>query len=206
MISVEDMALEETKLVVPEGTGNIISSFLRQWACRGEASWQIIGYYLTDKANSFGLTGGVHYSSLEVLKGKFFIDGEMHPTVQPDVSGDKPLARVVTFEAKQDMYVAENMRIQGLGHLGLNTIKVALYHGFGVRKVEQNYTVIESLVGNDVRDFIVLPSKHGVTDTFTFSVSSEGYGTDIITVRATKGSLQRAVKTACSCLNGLTIK
>lgn len=189
MVTEEDN-LEVSNLVVDAGLGQIIGSFLRQMACRGEPNWQIIGYKLTPKSEGFGITGGHHFSYLEVLKGKLVIENgktEAEPFV-------------ATFSKQGSDYIFQDMKIVGLGHLTLPTIDVALYYGFGLHSVEDNYEIVSRIAESDVNNFIILPSVHGDTCVFTYTVTSEELGRETICIRASKGAVERSLKHASSCL------
>lgn len=200
------MSLEKHDIVVEAGVGYILGSFLRQWAARADPTWEAIGYRIAPRSTGFGLSGDQQYSVLEVLKGKLVVEpGVELPHSATGADGMTPLPAIMTFDKSGDCFVNGPLKITGLSHLNIQTIEVAIIYGRGTRPSEENYRILEEVLGSSVRDFIVIPSNHGETCEFKFTVTSDELSHDVIHIQATPGSLKRAIKSASNCLTAVAI-
>lgn len=194
-MSVKD--LERTNFVVCAGMGHLIGNTIRQFAMRGTHSWQVAAYKVGTREGSFGFSGGLSFSCLDLLRGVLVCSDE----------GSAGAEKVCKFELSGDRYVAQGtsgeMYIENLGNLGLQSIQVCLVCASGSRTAEQNYEVAKRLFGASSNDFYAVPSKHTPTVTFRYDVMPRDLKTEELCIDATPGVVTASLNSASMVLRNL---
>lgn len=187
--------IETIEFKVPTGKGYLIGNTLRQYAMRGSRTWQPAGYRIASKEGSFGFSRGYPFNYLDFLQGRLVSPKEESTITE----------KLCKFEYCDGNYVCGDMTIVGLEKLRIPTIDVCLVYSSGFRTQVDNYHVVESVCGGDVKDFAVVPSRH--TDTIKFSYTTAPYDmcTEILTIQATPGAVETARANVVQSISGLHI-
>ncbi len=190
--------LECVRFLVPLDMGHLVGNTLRQFAMRGTHSWQVAAYKVGARAGSYGFSGGLSFSCLDLLRG----------TLVCSDAGTAGAETSCKFELSGDHYVANGpngkMSIENLGNLGISSMQVCLVCASGSRTAEQNYEVAKRVFGPNDNDFYAVPSRHTSTVTFRYEVVPRDFKTEELCINATPGSVEQALKAAQVVLSALT--
>lgn len=189
--------LEHSSYVVPLGMGHLLGNTLRQFAMRGTHSWQVAAYKVGTREGSYGFSGGLCFSCLDLLEGSLVCS-------DVGVAGGEKSCK---FELSDGRFVANGtegpMYIENLGNLGINSMQVCLVCASGSRTAEQNYEVAKRVFGPDDSDYYAVPSRHTAAVAFSYKVVPRDFKTEELSIDATPGVVQTALESARRALGDL---
>lgn len=187
--------VDEVKLKVPRQEGHIIGDFLRKYAIRGSATWQIIGFVIGSTTPNFSLPSGAMSSYLELLKCEL----ECSTTQAP---GSPKICR---FVWDGSAFTYGDMKIRGVSRGVGDSVTAILAHCNGTRSAKDNYELCKEAMGDNVDGVFAVPSRHTATTQFRFDVIPIDSKTEWLSIRAESEVVRAACDSAIKSLSGLGI-
>ncbi len=188
--------IQHVELRVPRNSGALIGNTLRQFAMRGNSTWQIIAYNIGKKEKTFGAGSDYNFSYLDLISGKLIYRNG------PSSFNSK----LFRFDKVGDEYVCEDMKIIGLSKLQIPSLHALLVYASGSRTAEDNYRTVKQLYPEDAVDYIVVPSRHTPAINFSYSVGTFSGDEEVLNISATSGIISDARKSAIETLQSLDIE
>ena len=164
---------------VPVNMGHILGNALRQVAIRGTVTWRVAGYCVPNRDMSYGISGDLHFSVMEFLKGT--LEYNEKPTTDAN--------KIIHMTKHGDEYVCEGFTLKNLGHLGVPSLSVFIVADSGRRTQQDNFDLLKSVVTTGYDSFVCIPTCHSETSQLSYTVEPKSVKEETLTIKSEESTL-----------------